>query len=122
VSLEYGKVNAGRLRHRVTLQQLPANRTPSPRGQLPSNWATVATFWADVAPLQGRELSNAQQIKATVTHRLTMRWPGSSLTITPSMRFTWGSRIFNIVAVLNADERNRRLDIIAEEQKVPPGT
>jgi len=40
-------------------------------------WGTVATVWASVEPLTGRELSEAQQVESRATVRITMRpYPG----------------------------------------------
>jgi SPP1 family predicted phage head-tail adaptor len=119
MALEYGIVSPGRLRHRVTLQT-QGTRTANADGQLAvGGWTDVGTYWAEVRPLSGRELANAAQIKATVTHSVTMRYSGL---IDATSRILFGARIFSVLSVLNAAEKNRRYDLIVQEIQVPVQT
>ena len=49
----HGEMEAGQLRHRVTIQQ--ATETTDGFGGVTQAWATFATVWAAVEPLTGRE-------------------------------------------------------------------
>jgi SPP1 family predicted phage head-tail adaptor len=106
------------MRKRVQIQQ-NQSATKTTKGQKVPNWVTVATVWAQLRPVNGREVAIASQVKAIVTHALIMRWPGSSVSIDPTMRAVIGSRIFNLTQCLNADERNRRIDALVLEQVKP---
>lgn len=86
-------------------------------GEPTGTWSTLATVWAHIKPLQGRELQAAQQMAPEVTHRIAI--PYSAALADPvamaKCRATYGGRIFNIHAVMNQDERNRELIILASE-------
>ena len=109
---DFGGLSAGELRHRVTWQQSKVIRTPV--GQDKATWTTVGTFWARVEPLSGRELFNAQQIKAVISHRITMRNVGS---IAPDDRllFEGTNRTFNVEVPTRRDEQNVALDLLCSE-------
>ena len=103
----------GKLRHRLTIQQ--SRRIGDGGGGSEGSWddpIKVATVWGSVKPLSGNERLRAMQLEARVSHRITIRYRTG---ITTAMRVLFGTRLFNIRAVLNLDERNRWLDIMAEE-------
>lgn len=100
----------GRLRHRITHQQ----RTATQHGE-PSQWATVGTYWAAVAPMPSAEAVAAQQqIQEVVTHQVTLR---GGKTISLRDRFLLGNRVLNIVDIQNVDERDIQLNILCREVK-----
>jgi SPP1 family predicted phage head-tail adaptor len=106
----------GRMRQRVTLQSLV--ETTDSYGQRIESWVTQGTYWAFLSSLSGRELVNAQQAKADVTHFLQMRYVGSLLATPgalPSMRILFNGRVFNLSWVNNVDERNKTYEILAQE-------
>jgi SPP1 family predicted phage head-tail adaptor len=107
-------MRAGRLRHRVSIQS--RSTTEGSLGQVVESWTDTAEVSAEVKPLQGRELERGKQISAEVTHMVTIRGQGVSVTAKQRLRF--GVRIFNIAAVLNPEERSIELNIACIE--VPP--
>ena len=52
------------------------------------------------------------QLEASVSHRFTMRYRND---ITAKNRLKFGTRVFNIRAVINVKERNKWLEIDADE-------
>lgn len=87
---------AGKLRKRLTLQV----NQPSAKdnfGAWVDNWVDVATVYASVEPISGREFFNAAQIQSDITHRIRMR-VRKDLTVTPDMRLKFGTRIFHFAA------------------------
>lgn len=92
----------GKMRHRVALQSRAA--TQAGTGQPTGAWSTVATVWASIEPLQGRELVAAMAAQSELTHRVTLRYRSG---ITTKMRVSYGGRFFNIHAVRNSEERNQ---------------
>jgi SPP1 family predicted phage head-tail adaptor len=94
----------GQLRKRITIQA--ETSTPDGAGGYTLGWSNVGTFWADISPVTGRELFMAQHLEGRVTHKITMRWQ-SGVTITSDMIVLYGTRTFNIHAVLNTDEKNQ---------------
>ncbi len=107
------KVDLGSLRHRLVIQ---AGQAASDGGGGQSDpWADpviVATVWGKVEPLTGGERLRAMQIEDRLSHRIVIRYrPG----ITPAMRIVFGSRVFNIRAAINHEERGRFLELLCEE-------
>jgi SPP1 family predicted phage head-tail adaptor len=100
----------GLFRQRLYLQQ--ENNVADTGGGAVLGWTTLKVVWAEVEPLQGRENGQAGKLTGSATHRIRMRYDSS---ITSAMRFVWGARVFNIRSMRNMIERNRMLEIIAEE-------
>jgi SPP1 family predicted phage head-tail adaptor len=76
-------------------------------------WTPYATRWAMIEPLQGRELIEAQQVKAEVSHKITIL---AGLTVSSKDRIRFGNRIFDIGPAVNVGEANRELQIMAIER------
>lgn len=103
-------MKAAALRHRVSLQS--SEDSADGGGGSTTVWSEVATLWASIEPLKGVERVAAQQIETRLTHRVRLR---HRLGVTTAMRIQFGSRIFNIHAVINPQERNRLLELLCEE-------
>ena len=101
-------MRAGRLRHRVTIQQLVPD--PSIGGE--DSWHDYATVWAAVEPLRGREYLAAQQEGAEVTGRITIRYIAG---LKPTMRIKYGERIYQILSGIDPEERNAELQLMVKE-------
>jgi len=100
----------GRLRHRVTLQQ-PVDADDGSGGTT-RTWSDVATLWARIEPLSADERVAAGRIEAAADHRIVIRWRAG---VTAAMRFSFGTRVFEIRGVTDRDERHRFLDCLCEE-------
>ena len=102
-------MNIGKMRHQITFQR-PSEEKDELAGYK-DDWIDVATTWAQISPVSGREYLT--QIRETmVTHKVYCRYrPG----ITPRMRIKFGERFFQIISVLNWEERNEGLTIMCEE-------
>lgn len=103
---------APRLRHRGDLQRSTISRGTT--GGPEETWETRKTVWVGIEPMSGREVFQAQQVEARVTHRLTMRYD-EALAVTAKDRLKVGSRIFNFDRVTNVGERNRWTEVLAVE-------
>ena len=103
-------MRAGRLRHRLKLQE--ATETRDGHGGITRGWVTYSVRWASVEPLRGQELFAAQQINAEITHRVRLRYCDD---LTASHRLVFGSRSLNILSILNPEERNRELEVMCKE-------
>ena len=98
---------------RITIQA--ENPTTDAGGGQTDPWAsptTVATVQACIEPMSGRELINAMQLQDAITHKITMRYRAG---IIAKQRIAFGSRLFNIRAVINVEERNRFLELMVDE-------
>lgn len=101
----------GRLRHRLTLEA--ATRTPDGGGGASESWSTVATVWASITPTGGAEAVDADALAGRVSHEIVFRHrPG----VEPAMRLRRGSRLFEIAAVIDTDERGRWLKCLCVER------
>lgn len=101
------------LRHRITVQaENPTTGTGGGRGNPWASPTTVATVSACIEPLRGMERVRAMQIQDTTTHKITLRYRSGIL---PRHRIKFGTRLFNIHSVINVEERNRWIEIMAEE-------
>jgi len=100
----------GPLRQRVNIQARSA--TVDAFGQESETWATVATVWASVEPLSGRELLTAQQVQGETTHRVRMRYQAG---VTTSTRLLFNLRPFDVRSVINKNEAGVSLELLCTE-------
>jgi SPP1 family predicted phage head-tail adaptor len=108
-------MKAGDLRHRVKLQQ--AAETRDAYGAVTAGWVDVATVWAAVEPLAGREFFAAKQVNAEATGHVRIRYRAGVLA---TMRVVYGTRVFEIIAPPNnVEERNRELILMVKELVQP---
>lgn len=79
---------------------------------LGSEWEDVATIWASVEPISGREYIMLQNTNSELTLRIKMRYrPG----ITSAMRVKYGERTFNIQSVIDYKELHREMHLMCIE-------
>lgn len=107
-------MRTGSLRHRIDIQREKSPATRSESGEEVPVWQTLVTRYASIEPLSGRELWQARQVRPDVTHKIIMRF----FAMTPKYRLKFGSRIFNVVSVLNPGERARgsAMELICVEE------
>jgi SPP1 family predicted phage head-tail adaptor len=102
---------AARLNTRITIQR--PETTLDPIGQPIKGWALVASTWASVEPLQGREFIAAQAAQSEVTIRLRLRYLSG---VDSSCRVLLpGDRTLNIVAVIDERNRHRWMQLMCRE-------
>lgn len=104
-------MEAGRLKHRGKIQQ--ASEVANSFGEMVPTWADALTRYCSINPLSGQELFAAQQVQAEVTHKIKMRYTAG---LTPKMRLVYAGRVFNFLNILNTDEENYELTILAKEE------
>lgn len=100
-------MSIGAMRHRVTIQRL--TQVQDEAGQVQDQWVDVATVWAAIEGLGGREYWAAQQTVSHADHRITIRWRPD---VTAAMRVVHGTRAFDVQAVID-DGRRRWLELLA---------
>ena len=106
-------MRAGKLRHRITIQQYALGSPQrNASGELDGSWTAYLTVSASVDPVSGREPWLAQAHLSEVSHKVHIRYRAG---ITHDMRVLYGSRVFEIKAVLNFEERNRELLLLCTE-------
>jgi SPP1 family predicted phage head-tail adaptor len=97
----------GKLRHQIELQSL-VDGPPGPTGERTRSYQTYVTVWAYVRTLSGNERIAAEQVAATVTHEITIRY-NPDFAVTPKHRILWGTRTFDIKDARNFDERDVKI-------------
>ncbi len=76
-------------------------------------WNDVATLWASIEPIRGREYIELRQAQADVTTRIRIRHYAG---LTPSMRIEHSGRTFEIVAPpKNVAERDIQMELMCRE-------
>jgi SPP1 family predicted phage head-tail adaptor len=103
----------GERRHRVNFQR--SVETANDYGERVPSWVDICTSWALVQPLRGAERFSAHQVQADVDFRIVTRYRGELADLRPKDRAEWNGRHFDIKAVINRDERNKELEILARE-------
>lgn len=105
------EVRIGDLRHRLALEQVV--RQDDGIGGAEETWETVAELWAAVRPLNGHERDGSDQLAGRVSHEIWVRYRAG---VKPEMRLRSGTRVFEVLAVIDAGERRRFLKCLAEER------
>lgn len=103
-------IRAGKLRHRVTLQERSSS-TEADGGQV-NTWSDVETLRAEVLDLRGREFLAAREAHAEVTVKVRIRYRAG---VRPAMRLAFGSRVLDIVHVVDLAGRRRVLELLCQE-------
>ena len=104
-------MRAGDLRHAVTFQTIGTTAD----GMLghTESWTNTLTTRAAIWPYRSGEALDGLKLTHTVSHKIRVRYNSA---ITPQQRIKFGSRYFFIEAIVNPDEKNALLDILAWEE------
>lgn len=104
-------MNIGKLRHRVTLQK--QINTQNDYGAFVTTWQDIATVWAEIKPISGREYFEANQVHSEVTTQIWLRYRDG---IEPTMRVAHNGKQYEIVSVLNYQGLNKTLQLMCKEK------
>jgi SPP1 family predicted phage head-tail adaptor len=104
-------MKAGNLRHKIIIQQPSETHNPG-TGELETTWSTLATVWAEILPLIGKEYWASRQVNAETAGKIRIRFISG---LTCKMRIKFGTRIFNITGIINIEERNNEIVIYYSE-------
>jgi len=104
---------AGQLRHRITIER--ATLTQNAFGEQVQTWATLATVWARVEPITGKERYAAMQTQSDIDNRILVRYQSALTALAPNDRITWDSKTYDIRSVVNTEQRNIQLEIFATQ-------
>lgn len=107
-------IEPGEFRHRVQLVA-DVGTIAGLQGPIPDEQIR-ATPWAKIEPLRGGEYWRANQSESSATHRIVLRWR-PDFDVTTRMAILHGERRFDIDEVLNVDERNHTLELLAHEHE-----
>ena len=93
-------MQAGRLNKRITIQSPATGQDAT--GEPTTGWTDVATVWASIVDVSGREYVAAGGMQNSAQTKITIRYRAG---IVPSMRVVHGSDAYNVEAVLGQDRR-----------------
>lgn len=102
-------MKAASLDRRVTIQSRTAAQS-STTGEVTYTWTDVATVWAEVIDLRGREFFAARQVQSDITTRFRIRYRSD---VTVLNRLSYDGGTYNIRQVSQIG-RKHGLEILAE--------
>jgi SPP1 family predicted phage head-tail adaptor len=108
-------MNPGALRSRIIIQD--ANYVDNGFGGKITTWSTLATVWAKVDHLSGRELLIAQQISPVITYEIMIRYRSDMST---KYRIYYNGMYFNIIDIKDLDNRHEWLFLKCEVRNSEP--
>ena len=111
-------MRAGRLKNRVQLQNY--TEAQSSTGYPTKTWTTVATVWAAVEAIRGKESESAGELVSTQVTRIIIRYSSDVSSIDETWRVKFGTRIFSIHSVIPPSDRSAPsayVEMICEEGK-----
>lgn len=106
--------NIGKFLHKVTAQDF--STVSDGAGGLTQTYSDTHTFFAEIEPLEGREAIEAEQLIGKQGYKFTTRYSSEVANIDNESRLKFGTRFFNIHSVVNLDEQNEFLQIVAWEE------
>lgn len=102
-------LSPGRLRNRVTIRRLTTARVSG--GGRSESWADVATIWAEVIGISGREAVIAEALQGVSFYKITIRWRPD---ITDADQLRYGAIDLNIRSASDPDGYREELLILAD--------
>lgn len=106
------RVQAGALRHRVTISRMA--ETKNERGGLVDTPTEVATVWAEVKGLDGRESVMERVLQGVSVYQVRIRWRDDLRQSDQLAGSVFGGRALNIRSAVDPDGRREQLVIIGE--------
>lgn len=109
-------IEAGKLRHIVTVQRPSGTRMRDAVGAKRAVFDDVAVVHASIEPLSGREEFFAAQRQASTTHKIRVRYAQEIAAMDATWRIKFNQRTFTLdEPPRNTDEMNAELVIMATE-------
>jgi len=106
-------MNAGKLDKRITFQDFKLVKQD---GMTQEVWEDFKTVYAMVRTISGREFYQAASVQNEYTKRFVIRYSAGK-DINEDMRIKYKNRTFDIVSIINDNERDETLTIMVKEWK-----
>ena len=104
---------AGKLRHRVDLQEQVTTQDGYGSGN--RTWSKFKTVWAEVRYANGNEKEQAQQTIGVVTHKVKIRYNSRIADNNVNTRIVFNGRILEVISVDDPSERNEMMFLTCKE-------
>lgn len=95
-------MDIGRMRHPVKIQEKSRVQDPV-TGEITNGWADLATVWASIDSVDGKEFISASAEQAKTTHKIGMYYRDD---LTPTMRLESAGITYEIKALLPNNDRS----------------
>ena len=106
-------VKAEQLRQMITIQRI--DTTLDSYGQAGEAWVSFVTdIRSFIEPTGGSEFYAAQKVNAEATVNIWLRY-NSAPSVDSAMRVVYGARYFDILSVMNTQEKNRWIRLVCKE-------
>jgi len=102
-------MNPGRLNRRIVLQSQTVERDAV--GQAKPVWSDVATVWAAVLPLRGKEFFESAKVNSEITVRIIIRYRAA---VKQNWRVVAGGESYDIVEIINPADGNKELQLMCK--------
>lgn len=102
-------MEAGRLRHRITFQ----TGSESNDGEGITVYTDSFTVWSDIRPLTGNRRYLAQQLDASISGTVIIRYRSD---VKSSMRIKFGTRYLTIISIRDPEEAHISLELDFSER------
>lgn len=103
-------MNPGELRHKIIIQKISSIQDDY--GQPSEQPEEVLKTRANIRPIVGKQFFEADIINHSITHKIRMRYNSK---VKPEMQVVYMGRIFDILSVINYQERNVELQLMCKE-------
>ncbi len=101
-------MRAGRLDKKINIIN-PVETQSTASGEMTITWSTfLKNRWANVCPLQGRELYQSKQWNAEVDYKITMRYATG---LSPRMRVVYNGSSYHIHSIINLYDENQEIQL-----------
>jgi SPP1 family predicted phage head-tail adaptor len=97
------------LNKRITIKQVTQTETDT---SAISTFTDLATVWASVEPINGREFFAADTVNSEISVRIKIRYRSG---IIPAMRIVYSTRTFEIISIIDYMERHTELQLMCKE-------
>ena len=106
-------MNSGKLNKQVAIYQL-ADESPrvDDLGAPSQSWALLATVWAAIEPISGREFWAQQQVQSEISARIRIRYRAD---VTAGMKVQYAGKKYHIKNVIDKEEEHRELHLMVSE-------
>ena len=104
-------IRIGKLNKQLVIEEF--TRTPDGAGGAEITWADFATVWAAVRSKHGAEKLHADAPTSTTSHEIVIRYVNG---LHPRMRFMDGTRKFEILSIINVEEKDKWLSCLCREK------
>lgn len=84
-------------------------------GEPDQTWSTLATRWALIQPMKGKERFSTNQTQVDVDHRIVCRYDSTLSALTAGDRAKWNGHVYDIKSVIWRDHTQKEMEIMAQE-------